>query len=226
MRARLGTTFQSLTVRNYRLFASGQIIKLVGVWMHFIAQDWLVLELTDNSAYALGLVTALQFTPILLLTLYGGKLADRHDKRRLLIVGQRRASVVLALGLGVLVATGAVTLTWVFIFAAAMGATTAIETPVRQAFVSELVPRELLPNALSLSAAIFNTRPHHRAGPGRGGHRAGRHGARSSCSAPSPTSRRRSCSPGCGSTSCTARYARSPTPASATACATSGSATT
>ena len=65
MRARLGTTFQSLTVRNYRLFATGQIIKLVAVWMQFVAQDWLVLELTDNSAYALGVVTALQFTPIL-----------------------------------------------------------------------------------------------------------------------------------------------------------------
>ena len=93
MRARMGTTFQSLTVRNYRLFATGQIIKLIAVWMQFVAQDWLVLELTDNSAYALGLVTALQFTPTLLLTLYGGKLADRHDKRRLLIVGQCRASV-------------------------------------------------------------------------------------------------------------------------------------
>jgi MFS family permease len=156
VRARLGTTFQSLTVRNYRLFAIGQIIKLIAVWMLFVAQDWLVLELTDNSAYALGVVTALQFTPTLLLTLYGGKLADRHDKRRLLMWANA-VFAILALAMGLLVATGTITLILVFIFAAAMGATTAIETPVRQSFVSELVPRELLPNALSLSAAVFNS---------------------------------------------------------------------
>jgi len=156
VRARLGTTFQSLTVRNYRLFASGQILKLIGVWMQFTAQDWLVLELSHDSAYALGVVTALQFTPILLLTLYGGKLADRHDKRQLLIAAHGVFSV-LALGLGILVATDTVTLTWVFAFAALMGTVNAIETPVRQAFVSELVTRELLPNALSLSAATFNS---------------------------------------------------------------------
>jgi MFS family permease len=148
--------FQSLRVRNYRIFATGQIIKLVAVWMQFVAQDWLVLELTDNSAYALGMVTTLQFAPVLLLTLYGGKLADRHDKRTLLIVANAVFSV-LALALGVLVATGVVTLTAVFVFAAAMGLANAIETPARQAFVSELVSRELLPNALSLSAAGFNT---------------------------------------------------------------------
>ncbi len=81
MRARLGTTFQSLTVRNYRLFATGQITKLIGVWMQFTAQDWLVLTLSHNSPYALGVVSALQFLPVLLLSLYGGKLADRYDKR-------------------------------------------------------------------------------------------------------------------------------------------------
>jgi MFS family permease len=156
VRARLRTTFQSLRVRNYRLFATGQITKLIGVWMQFIAQDWLVLELSHDSAAALGLVTALQFAPILLLTLYGGKLADRHDKRRMLIAANVVFSV-LALGLGLLVSTGTVTLAWVFVFAALMGVVNAIETPVRQAFVSELVSRELLPNALSLSAAGFNS---------------------------------------------------------------------
>jgi MFS family permease len=152
----LRTTFQSLGVRNYRLFWSGQLVKLIGVWMQFIAQDWLVLELTDDSAYALGLVTALQFTPILLLTLYGGKLADRYDKRTMIIAANAILSV-LALGLGLLVATGHVTVLWVFVFAALIGVVNAIETPVRQAFVSEMVSRELLPNALSLSAAAFNT---------------------------------------------------------------------
>ena len=156
MRARLGTIFQSLKVRNYRLFATGQITKLVGVWMQFTAQDWLVLELSNNSAQAVGVVTALQFAPVLLLTLYGGKLADRHDKRTILIIANSTFSV-LALGLGLLVATGAVTLIWVFVFAALMGVANAVETPVRQAFASEMVGRELLPNALALSAATFNS---------------------------------------------------------------------
>jgi MFS family permease len=152
----LRTTFQSLGVRNYRLFWSGQLIKLIGVWMQFIAQDWLVLELTNDSAYALGVVTALQFTPVLLLTLYGGKLADRYDKRRLIIAANAVLSV-LALALGLLVVADHVTVMWVYVFAASIGVANAIETPVRQAFVSEMVSRELLPNALSLSAAAFNT---------------------------------------------------------------------
>jgi MFS family permease len=156
VRARIGTTFQSLTVRNYRLFATGQLIKLLGVWMQFIAQDWLVLELSNNSATALGLVTGLQFTPVLLLTLYGGKLADRRDKRRLLIAANA-AFLRPRHGYGVLVSTDLVTLPVVFGFAALMGTVNAIETPVRQSFVSELVEPALLPNALSLSAATFNT---------------------------------------------------------------------
>jgi MFS family permease len=123
--------------------------------MLFIAQDWLVLELSDNSATALGLVTALQFTPVLLLTLYGGQLADRYDKRKLLIIANA-VFAVFALALGLLVASGAARLWHVFAFAAATGVVTAIETPTRQAFWSELVGPDLLPNALSLGAATFN----------------------------------------------------------------------
>jgi MFS family permease len=156
VRARLGTTFQSLNVRNYRLFTIGQITKLIGVWMQFTAQDWLVLTLSHNSPSALGVVSALQFLPVLLLTLYGGKLADRYDKRLILIIANAFFSV-LALTMGLLVATDTVTLHWVFLLAALMGTANAIETPVRQSFVSELVGRPLLPNALSLSAATFNT---------------------------------------------------------------------
>jgi MFS family permease len=156
VRARLSTTFQSLTVRNYRLFVIGQMLKLLGSWMQVTAQDWLVLQLTDNSAQALGLVTAFQFTPVLLLTLYGGKLADRYDKRKL-IIGANFVVSGLALFLGLLVATDHVTLHWIFFTAAVMGVVNAIEPPVRQSFVSEMVPQELLPNALSLSAATFNT---------------------------------------------------------------------
>jgi MFS family permease len=156
VRVRLNTTFQSLQVRNFRLFATGQLIKLIGVWMMFIAQDWLVLQLSGDSATALGIVTALQFTPVLLLTLLSGRLADRYDKRRLLLLANATWSV-LAVGMSALVLTGLAELWHVFVFAGLLGVANAVETPVRQAFVSELVGTTLLPNALSLSAATFNT---------------------------------------------------------------------
>jgi MFS family permease len=152
----LNTTFRSLRVRNYRLFATGQLVKLVGVWMMFTAQDWLVLDLSHNSPGALGVVSALQFTPVLLLTLWGGKLADRYDKRHLLIAANA-AFALTAMVFAVLVAAGVVQLWHVFLFAALLGVANAIETPVRQSFVSELVEMPLLPNALALSAATFNT---------------------------------------------------------------------
>ncbi|WP_320068153.1 MFS transporter [Micromonospora sp. RTGN7] len=156
MQAKLSTMFQSLQVRNYRLFASGQLIKLVGVWMMFIAQDWLVLQLSDDSATALGVVTALQFTPVLLLTLISGRLADRYDKRMLLFVANAFWTV-LAFAMSLLVFSGLAQLWHVFVFAALLGVANAVETPVRQAFVSELVGTSLLPNALSLNAAVFNS---------------------------------------------------------------------
>ncbi|MET0493811.1 MAG: MFS transporter [Actinoplanes sp.] len=155
MRAVLSTTFQSMQVRNYRLFSLGQLVKLIGVWMMFTAQDWLVLDLSGNSPGALGIVTALQFTPVLLLTLWSGKLADRFDKRKLLIVANT-AFAVTAILFALLVASGVVVLWHVFVFAALLGVANAVETPVRQSFVSELVDLPLLPNALALSAATFN----------------------------------------------------------------------
>lgn len=156
LRTRLRTTFQSLTVRNFRLFLSGHLLKQHGVWLQFVAQDWLVLELSNNSATALGLVTGLQFMPVVLLSLYGGKLADRLDRKMLMIVVNALSSF-LALALGLLVTTGLVTLPLVFVFAGLMGAVNAIENPVRQAFVSDLVEPALLPNALGLTSASFNT---------------------------------------------------------------------
>jgi MFS family permease len=156
VQAKLSTMFQSLRVRNYRLFATGQLIKLIGVWMMYVAQDWLVLELSNNSATALGVVTALQFTPVLLLTLLSGRLADRYDKRLLLFIANAFWTV-LALAMSVLVLTGLVELWHVYAFAALLGVFNAMETPVRQAFVSELVGVPLLPNALSLNAATFNS---------------------------------------------------------------------
>ncbi len=155
MRARLGSTFRSLRVRNYRLFATGQVISLTFNWVQITAQDWLVLHLSHDSGTALGLVTALQFTPILLLSLYAGKLADRFDKRRLLVL-VNVAWAVLSAAMGLLVLSGTARTWYVLVFAALWGSVTAMENPARQSFVSELVKPELLPNALSLNGATFN----------------------------------------------------------------------
>jgi len=152
----IANTFRSLRVRNYRLFVGGQMVSLIGTWMQFIAQDWLVLQLSGDSGAALGVVLALQFTPVLLFGLVGGKFADRYDKRRLIMVANATWAV-LAVALGVLVVTGAVQLWHVFGFAFLFGSMSALEIPTRQAFASELVGTELLPNALSLNAATFNT---------------------------------------------------------------------
>ncbi|WP_409060528.1 MFS transporter [Streptomyces sp. SYP-A7185] len=148
-------TFRSLAVRNFRLFTAGQVVSVAGTWMMVVAQDWLVLSLTDDSATALGTVTALQFTPLLLLTLYGGRLADRHDKRLLLTVANT-ASGLFALLLGLLVLADRAALWQVYLFALALGTVNALEIPTRMAFVSEMVGAELLPNASALSAAYFN----------------------------------------------------------------------
>ena len=150
-----GGMFRSLRVRNYRLYASGQLVSLTGTWMQRVAQDWLVLELTDSGT-ALGIVTALQFGPALLLGMYGGILADRGDKRRLLLVTQTTIAL-LALLLGLLDVTGLVTYWQVLLLATALGVTTAIDTPVRQAFVVEMVGKADLTNAVAINSTIFNT---------------------------------------------------------------------
>ena len=150
------STFRSLRVRNYRLFAAGQVVSLSGTWAQRVAQDWLVLELSGDNGVALGVVTGLQFLPVLLFGLYGGVLADRYDKRRLLI-GAQAVMGVLALALAVLDLTGAVRLWHVFVLAFALGLTSVVDTPVRQAFVSEMVGPEDLPNAVSLNSATFNS---------------------------------------------------------------------
>ncbi|MCT2588454.1 MFS transporter [Streptomyces sp. N2-109] len=149
-------TFRSLSVRNFRLFATGQVISVAGTWMMVVAQDWLVLEMTGDSAGALATVTALQFTPLLLLTLQGGRLADRYDKRALLTAANT-ASGLLAAALALLTLTGTAALWHVWIAAAALGTVNALEVPTRMAFVGELVGPDLLPNASALSAAYFNT---------------------------------------------------------------------
>ncbi len=156
MRTRVSSTFRSLQVRNYRLFSIGQLISLIFGWVQITAQDWLVLQLSHNSGTALGTVTALQFAPVLLLSLYAGKLADRFDKRVMLLIANT-CWLVLASAMGMLVILGVVALWHVFLFAAVWGTVGSIETPARQAFVSEMVGARLLPNALSLASAAFNT---------------------------------------------------------------------
>ncbi|HEY0169279.1 MAG TPA: MFS transporter [Jatrophihabitans sp.] len=153
-RGRWPSPLRSLAVRNYRLYFSGQLISLTGTWAQRVAQDWLVLELTDSGA-ALGIVTALQFAPALLLSLYGGALADRGDKRKLMLATQTGMGLT-ALALGLLDVSGVVTLWQVFALAALLGVFSALDTPIRQSFVVEMVGPADLPNAVALNSMNFN----------------------------------------------------------------------
>ncbi|HTK62697.1 MAG TPA: MFS transporter [Pseudonocardia sp.] len=148
--------WSSLRVRNYRLFAGGQVVSLAGTWMQRIAQDWLVLELSHSSPIALGVATALQFAPTLLLSLWGGVLADRYDKRRMLVAVQAGMSLC-ALTLGLLDVGGVVRLWQVYLLCVVLGVFSALEVPVRQAFVAELVGPDQLTNAVGLNSMTFNT---------------------------------------------------------------------
>jgi MFS family permease len=151
---RMRRTFSSLAIRNYRLYFIGQTISLCGTWMQSVAQGWLVLELS-HSAFQLGLVVALQQLPVLFLAPYGGVLADRFSKRKLLIITQTIAGG-LALVLGVLVATGTVRLWMVYVLGAALGIVNALDNPTRQTFIHEMVGRDHLGNAVTLNSIIVN----------------------------------------------------------------------
>ncbi|MDA0566639.1 MFS transporter [Streptomonospora sp. S1-112] len=146
--------FRSLAIRNYRLFASGQLVSNTGTWMQRVAQDWLVLQLSGGSGMALGLTTALQFLPMLLFGLWGGALVDRLSKRGLLIATQA-AMGVLAAGLGVLATAGLAEVWHVYVFAFALGVVTVVDNPARQTFVVEMVGDRDLPNAVALNSASF-----------------------------------------------------------------------
>ncbi len=147
-------TFSSLRIRNYRLYYTGQIISNCGTWMQSIAQAWLVLKLT-NSGTALGLVVALQSLPVLVLGAWGGLVADRFPKRRLLIITQL-AFGIQALLLGTLVATGAVRLWMVAVLAFSYGLINVIDNPTRQSFVVEMVGEDELKNAVTLFSSLNN----------------------------------------------------------------------
>jgi len=147
-------TFASLANPNYRRYAGGQAISLIGTWMQSIAQSWLVLELT-GSATAVGISVALQTLPILLLGPYAGVIADRSDKRRLMMALQTQMGV-LALVLGVLTMTHVVQLWHVYVLAVLLGLNNCFENPARQSFVLELVGPKDLRNAVGLNSTMVN----------------------------------------------------------------------
>ena len=152
----MSATFSSLRFRNYRLWFGGALVANIGTWMQRVAQDWLVLtQLSHDSGVAVGFVTALQFAPILALSAWAGVLADRVDRRKLLMLTQGLMGV-LAAGLGALVLSGHAQLWHVYLFALALGAVSAVDAPVRQTFVAELVPPDKLSNAVGLNSASFN----------------------------------------------------------------------
>ena len=140
--------------RDFRLFWGGQLVSLIGTWMQSVGQSWLVLELT-GSPFQLGLVNALQFAPILLLSPIGGALSDRLGKRDILLVTQA-VMMVQALVLAVLVRHGHVQYWHVALLAAIYGLGRAVDIPARQAFISDLVGRGDLPNAVALNSVVFN----------------------------------------------------------------------
>jgi MFS family permease len=152
----MSSTFRSLAGINYRLWFAGALVSNIGTWMQRTAQDWIVLtDLTENDAVAVGITMALQLGPQLLLVPFSGLIADRFDKRRLLLA-TNLVMGILAAGLGALTLSGMAELWHVYLFALALGITSAIDAPARQAFVSELVSEQNLPNAVSLNSASFN----------------------------------------------------------------------
>ena len=148
-------TLSSLAVPNYRRYFAGQVISLTGNWMQMVAEMWLVVRLTD-SGVAVGVTAGLQFLPMLLFGAMGGVLADRHDKRRLLMLTQT-LMIVPAVALWALTATGAVAVWMVFALVFVRGAINSVDNPTRQAFVMELVGPERVVNAVSLNSVIIHS---------------------------------------------------------------------
>jgi len=157
------TTFRSLRVRNYRLYFTGQIISVSGTWMQSVAQAWLVVRYLAPAGHAgvdVGITMALQFLPMLLFGAWGGLIADRFDKRRLLFATQTSAGI-LALALALLVSAGHggagdATLWEVYLFALLLGVVNVFDNPARQTFVVEMVGKGDLPNAVSLNTIVMN----------------------------------------------------------------------
>jgi MFS family permease len=162
----LSPTFRALRNPNYRLYLAGSVVSNTGTWMQRVAQDWLVLSLPGTGGTELGLTTGLQFLPVLLLAPYAGVVADRFPKRALLQVTQA-AMAVSSLLLGLIAVTGHAQVWEVYVLAFVFGIGSAFDAPARQSFVSEMVGRDDLTNAVGLNSAAFNTA--RLAGPGLAG---------------------------------------------------------
>jgi MFS family permease len=154
LRGAVHQTFSSLRIRNFRLYFTAQLISVSGTWMQTVAQAWLVLHLS-GSGVDLGIVVGLQFLPMLLFGPFGGLMADRTNKRRLLFVTQTGGGV-LALALGLLVVSHQVQLWQVYVLAFLLGVVNLFDNPARQTFMMELVGRDDLPNAVSLNTVVMN----------------------------------------------------------------------
>jgi MFS family permease len=149
-------TFRAISVRNYRLYFTGQVISVSGTWMQTVAQAYLILFPLHGTGLEVAIATSLQFLPLLLFGSFGGLMADRLDKRKVLYATQGTAGV-LALIFGLLVATHSTTLLEVYLLAAGLGFVNLFDNPARQTFVSEMVGIELLPNAVSLNSVLMNS---------------------------------------------------------------------
>ena len=147
--------WRSFRHRNYRILFPANAASNIGTWAQRVAQDWLILQLTNNSGTYLGLITAIQFAPVLFFSLHGGALADRVNKRKLLIF-TNFVGALSSLGLGLLVLVGNVKIWHVFFFALTLGIASALDAPIRQSFTSEIVGHSDIANAVSLNSANFN----------------------------------------------------------------------
>jgi MFS family permease len=150
----INTIFRSLRHRNFRLFFSGQLVSLIGTWMQNVGQAWLVLELT-HSSFKLGVVSALQFAPMLFLSFFAGPLVDYFSKRKIIIVTQM-ILMLLAFTLAILDFTGIVQYWHVLILATLLGIVNTIDMPARQSFIIEMVGKDDLMNAIAMNSSIFN----------------------------------------------------------------------
>jgi MFS family permease len=159
-------TFRALSVRNYRLYFTGQVISVSGTWMQMVAQTYLILFRLHGTGVDVAIAAGLQFVPLLLAGPFGGLIADRLDKRKVLYATQSSAAV-LALALGLLTITHTVQLWQVFVLAGLLGVVNLFDNPARQTFVSEMVGLDLLPNAVSLNSVVMNSA--RVIGPGIGG---------------------------------------------------------
>ncbi len=149
-------TFGSISVRNFRLYFTGQVISVSGTWMQSVAQAYLILYPLHGTGVDVAIATSLQFLPLLLFGPFGGLIADRLDKRKVLYCTQAGAGA-LAFVLGLLVVTHTVQLWQVYVLAAGLGVVNLFDNPARQTFVFELVGNDLLPNAVSLNSVLINS---------------------------------------------------------------------